>query len=70
MSRDDGRFIRKAVTILFTKDDAAAVCDVHIPLVEHLEIAVGRAVPRREPLPFPTDCAVCAALVFQEAKES
>lgn len=64
------QYIRKATTMLYTQDDAVAICDIHIPLVESMEIGVGRAVPRREPLTFPTDCAMCAALVFQEAKES
>ena len=81
--KEDSQFIRKAVTLIVTKDDAAAVCDVHIPLVESIfdmwnrepkngfkEIAVGRDVPRREPLATPSDCTTCAALVFQENRES
>jgi hypothetical protein len=67
----DGRqYIRKATTLIYTKDDVAAVCDTHIPLVESLEIGVGRPVPQRESLPVPVDCAMCSALVFLEGKES
>jgi len=68
--QQDAQYIRKAVTLIVTKDDAAAVCDIHIPFVESLEIGVGRALPKREPLSVPTDCAMCAALVFQENRES
>lgn len=68
--QEDSKYISKAVTMVYTKDDCAAVCDVHIPLVERLEIALGRPVPRREPLPAPVDCAMCAALVFQDRRES
>lgn len=38
--QEDSKYINKAVTLLVTKDDCAAVCDVHIPLVESLEIGV------------------------------
>lgn len=68
--QEDSKYISKAVTLLVTKDDCAAVCDVHIPLVESMEIGVGRAIPTREPLATPVDCAMCAALVFQENRES
>lgn len=68
--QEDSKYISKAVTLLVTKDDCAAVCDVHIPLVELLEIGVGRALPTRESLATPTDCKMCAALVFQENRES
>lgn len=62
--------IRKTTTLLLTKDDAAAVCDTHIPLVESMEIGVGRGVPKRQRLTVPADCVMCAALVFEENKES
>lgn len=68
--QEGSKYINKAVTLLVTKDDCAAVCDVHIPFVESIEIAVGRAIPIREPLATPVDCAMCAALVFQESRES
>lgn len=68
--QEDSKYINKAVMMVYTKDDCAAVCDVHIPLVEQLEIALGRPIPRKDSLPAPVDCAMCAALVFQENRES
>ena len=54
--------VNKAVTLVYTKDDVGAFCLIHIPVIESVEIDLGRTLPRKELLDFPVDCCMCLAL--------
>ena len=66
---DRSHLVNKTVTLLILKDDMAPVCDTHIPLVEHMEVGVGRDIPKRETLKTPADCEMCLALIFEEGRK-